>query len=60
MIDPLEHESVGALLEELVQAHLDTIELLAEREPLADDSHVDYLRALVRVAKARTAVPAFA
>jgi hypothetical protein len=57
MIDPLAHEPVDdALLEELVQAHLDTIELLLEREPSVDDhSHLDYLRALVRAAKARTA-----
>jgi hypothetical protein len=45
-----------ALLDELVQAHLDTIELMLDRPLDADESaHVDYLRALVRQVKAATA-----
>jgi hypothetical protein len=45
------------LVDELVQAHLDSIELLLELEVhLHDVAHVDYLRSLVRAAKAHSAV----
>jgi hypothetical protein len=44
------------LLDELVQAHLDSIELLLEVERHLDDlGHVDYLRSLVRAAKEHAA-----
>jgi hypothetical protein len=44
------------LVAELVEAHVDTIELLLDRKPDVDDApHVDYLQALVRRAKAMTA-----
>jgi len=46
------------LIDELIEARLDTIELLLDGDPDVDDrSHVDYLRALVRDAKTLTAAP---
>jgi hypothetical protein len=58
MGSPSQHLTVERLIDELVEAHLDTIELLLDGDPDVDDrSHVDYLRALVREAKTRTAAP---
>jgi hypothetical protein len=40
------------LVSELVDAHLDTIELLVDRDDAAtDDAHLEYLQALVRYSK---------
>ena len=44
-----------ALVEELVDAHVDTIEMCLERDR-AWDSHVLYLQALVRESQKRLAV----
>ena len=44
-----EHEALVALVEELVEAHFDTIELaLARLPPTEWEGHVEYLRALQR------------
>lgn len=45
-------QRVEELLSELVDAHVDTIELLVGRDDVTSDAvHVEYLQALVRYSK---------
>jgi hypothetical protein len=58
MSDPLidARPHVVELIDELVQAHLDTIEMGAHCPPLEWQDHLQYLKRLVRYAKRFTAV----
>jgi hypothetical protein len=47
--------AVGELLEELLDAHVDTIELAFEMDELAWRAHLDYLQALQRLGRATLA-----
>jgi hypothetical protein len=55
---PVGHEKVALeLVEELLDAHLDTIEMMSKRHSISESelSHVRYLRALYRHGRATTA-----